>query len=105
TGPGSYSRIVALLVVTTNVKGLPFAWSVRVLGAYIRHFYIFQPYRHGPDKLFHPVISQSHVPLFEIDYNMHKSNGTFFTDLDVSRAHMMHLFAPAVHALWNNATT
>lgn len=36
---------------------------------------------------------------------MHKSNATFFTDLDVSRAHMMHLFAPAMHGLWDNSRT
>ncbi|KAJ3541737.1 hypothetical protein NM208_g2597 [Fusarium decemcellulare] len=105
TGPGSFSRIIALLVVATNLKGLPFAWSVRVLGAYISHLYVFKSSTHGPHKLFHPVVSQSHVPLLEIDYNMHKSNGTFFTDLDVSRAHLMHLLAPAMRGLWNNAKT
>lgn len=35
------------------------------------------------------MISQSHSPLLEIDYNIHKSNSNYFSDLDVSRSHLM----------------
>jgi hypothetical protein len=39
----------------------------------------------------------SSSPLMEIDYNMHKSNSTFFSDLDVSRTHLLvALFKPAL---------
>lgn len=27
TGPGNYSRIIATLIVLSNLKSLPFAWS------------------------------------------------------------------------------
>jgi len=39
----------------------------------------------GPAALFLPFITTSHAPLYECDYNLHKSNSTYFSDLDVSR--------------------
>jgi hypothetical protein len=44
---------------------------------------------HGPSSLFQPCITQSRSPLLECDYNFHKSNSTYFTDLDVSRSHLV----------------
>jgi len=39
----------------------------------------------------------SFSPLLEIDYNIHKSNSTFFSDLDVNRSHLVSaLFKPAL---------
>ncbi|KAK2799249.1 hypothetical protein FQN51_007080 [Onygenales sp. PD_10] len=35
--------------------------------------------------LFTPVSVTSHTSLFETDYNLHKSNSTYFSDLDISR--------------------
>jgi hypothetical protein len=59
-----------------------------------------------PDKLFEPVKTSSHVTLLEVDYNIHKSNSTYFADLDVSRTHLVgHLLARGCHALASNATT
>ncbi|OTA98506.1 hypothetical protein M426DRAFT_325920 [Hypoxylon sp. CI-4A] len=106
TGPGRTSRIVALVVVIVNWKSLPFAWTARVLGAMISHFGFRRFHSHTPDKLFHPVITPSHVSILEVDYNIHKSNSTYFADLDVSRSHLVsHLFARGCAALANNATT
>ncbi|RFU80502.1 thioesterase-like superfamily domain-containing [Trichoderma arundinaceum] len=46
--------------------------------------------------LFQPVLISTYVPLLEIDMNLHKSNSTFFTDLDVSRIKLMgRIIAPA----------
>lgn len=43
-----------------------------------------------PRALFLPLITKaSWTPLLEIDYNLHKSNSTYFADLDVSRAQLM----------------
>jgi len=39
--------------------------------------------------IFQPLITRSHAPLLEIDYNMHKSNATYYSDLDVSRTHLL----------------
>lgn len=36
--------------------------------------------------LFAPIITTSHNSLGDCDYNLHKSNSTYFSDLDVSRA-------------------
>ncbi|KAK2813437.1 hypothetical protein FQN50_000753 [Emmonsiellopsis sp. PD_5] len=40
---------------------------------------------HHNHPLFTPVSVTSHTSLFETDYNMHKSNSTYFSDLDISR--------------------
>ncbi|KAI0009943.1 capsule polysaccharide biosynthesis protein [Xylariaceae sp. FL0662B] len=106
TGPGRTSRIVALVVVLINWKSLPLAWTVRVWGAMISHIFIRRLHTHTPDKLFHPAISESRVSLLEVDYNLHKSNSTYFADLDVSRSHLVsHLLARAFHVAANNAET
>ncbi|KAI1370477.1 capsule polysaccharide biosynthesis protein [Hypoxylon crocopeplum] len=106
TGPGRTSRVIALVVVLVNWKSLPFAWTFRVLGAMVSHFALRRYHTHAPDKLFHPVITPSHVSLLEVDYNIHKSNSTYFADLDVSRTHLVsHLFARGCNAIANNATT
>jgi acyl-CoA thioesterase FadM len=42
-----------------------------------------------PQLLFQPIITSSRAPLMEIDYNMHKSNSTYFSDLDISRVHLI----------------
>ncbi|KAI1764089.1 capsule polysaccharide biosynthesis protein [Hypoxylon sp. FL1150] len=106
TGPGRTSRIVALVVVVVNWKSLPFAWTFRVFHAMISHFTFRRLHAHTPDKLFHPVITPSHVSLLEVDYNIHKSNSTYFADLDVSRSHLVtHLFARGCQAIADNAKT
>jgi hypothetical protein len=35
------------------------------------------------------MITKSHCPLWEIDYNIHKNNGTYFSDADVARTHLV----------------
>ncbi|KAI5852042.1 capsule polysaccharide biosynthesis protein [Durotheca rogersii] len=106
TGPGRTSRIVALVVILVNWKSFPLTWTFRVWSAMISHF-AFRSYNtHTPDKLFHPVITTSHVTLLEVDYNVHKSNSTYFADLDVGRTHLVcHLLARGSRAVANNATT
>ncbi|TLD07997.1 hypothetical protein PspLS_12153 [Pyricularia sp. CBS 133598] len=91
TGPGCISRILLAVIVAANGKSLLFVWTARVVGSVLRHSLVPR----GPlpmGALFHYSISQSHAPLLEIDYNMHKSNSTYFADLDVARTHLvMHL--------------
>ena len=43
----------------------------------------------GPRALFQPIIISTHTPLLECDINAHKSNSTFFSDLDISRTHLL----------------
>ncbi|TLD28639.1 hypothetical protein PspLS_04079 [Pyricularia sp. CBS 133598] len=93
TGPGRTSRILLLVFVAANRKNMLFVWTARVWGAVFRH--VLAPRDPLPmGALFHYTISQSHAPLLETDYNMHKSNSTYFTDLDIARTHLvMHLLA------------
>lgn len=58
------------------------------------HLPQFGTYKHsstsnGPSALFQPVITTTRSPLWECDYNFHKSNSTYFSDLDVSRSNIM----------------
>ncbi|KAJ8066911.1 hypothetical protein OCU04_004296 [Sclerotinia nivalis] len=108
TGPGCYSRIAATVVILANLKGLPGVWHFRVWNAILKHL-IFTipniPSNIGPASLFLPVITTSHAPLWECDYNLHKSNSTYFSDLDVTRSHIICcLLEPGIHALQKNTS-
>lgn len=60
-----------------------------------RHFVFRRPQltvkhaEHGGEALFAPVVTSSYTPLLDIDYNLHKSNSTFFNDLDDNRTELM----------------
>jgi hypothetical protein len=57
----------------------------------------------APSTIFLPVITTSHSPLMECDYNLHKSNSTYFSDLDVTRSHLVCvLLQPAIDKLQHN---
>ncbi|RYP40458.1 hypothetical protein DL767_001694 [Monosporascus sp. MG133] len=106
TGSGKYSRIAILTLLLWNWKSLPLAWTIRVWNAMIIHLYLRKSHSHTPDKLFHPVISKSRVTLLEVDYNIHKSNSTYFADLDVSRSHLVsHLLSRGLRITADNVNT
>ncbi|KAF6804962.1 capsule polysaccharide biosynthesis protein [Colletotrichum sojae] len=106
TGPGRVSRILMLLFAVLNMKNLPFVWTYRIWHAIFYHLFIRASPRLGPRSLFRPMITQSHAPITEIDYNVHKSNSTYFADLDVSRTHLCtYLLRPGFRKLAHNATT
>ena len=47
--------------------------------------------------IFVPCMVTSRTPLLETDYNLHKSNSTYFTDLDISRTALVtRLYSPGV---------
>lgn len=59
-----------------------------------------------PSMLFHHAITTTHASLPECDYNLHKSNSTYFSDLDVSRSQLVtHLLRPGLAAVADNART
>lgn len=124
TGPGRLTRILLLLSILLNWKSLPFAWTVsltfpsastnryllsaqyRVFNGFINHLIRRKPVKLGPRALFAPIITRTHASLLEIDYNVHKSNSTFFADCDVARAHSVcYLLRPTVDNANNNAVT
>src|ERR1700753_791829 len=60
----------------------------RLFKALIYHLF-FQPTPIETVTLFKTIINPSHTPITEGDYNFHKSNSTYFTDLDIARTHLI----------------
>ncbi|PSN67877.1 hypothetical protein BS50DRAFT_587113 [Corynespora cassiicola Philippines] len=85
--PGGVWRLIAILFALTNLKMLPFVWHLRFFRAFLYHLYL-QPTPIPPRALFQPVITSTRTPILEMDYNLHKSNSTYFADMDISRTHL-----------------
>ncbi|WPH04139.1 4HBT like protein [Acrodontium crateriforme] len=88
-GQGAFGKIwklAALALALVNLKNIPGFWHLRVLRGIIYQIY-FQPTVQLPKHLFAPMITSSYNTLYDCDYNIHKSNSTYFADLDVARAH------------------
>ncbi|KAH9832743.1 Thioesterase-like superfamily [Teratosphaeria destructans] len=79
-------RIAALILAVTNLKNIPLVWHYRVLRGIVYQLYL-QPTPMQPKHLFAPMVTSSRNTLYDTDYNLHKSNSTYFADLDVARAH------------------
>jgi hypothetical protein len=106
-GPGRTSRILLTLFILGNLKNMPFAWTIRVFHSFLYHIgFGRKPPVLPPRALFHYSITQTHTSLLETDYNMHKSNSTYFSDLDVSRSHLVtHLVGATMPRFSDNAST
>ncbi|KZL85733.1 capsule polysaccharide biosynthesis protein [Colletotrichum incanum] len=79
-----------------NFKRFPLVWHLRVFRN------IWWPrrghFQRKPGAVFRPVVTPSRVALLEMDYNLHKSNSTYFSDLDVARTDLLAaLRAEAIH--------
>jgi hypothetical protein len=85
--PGGVWRIAAILLALANLKNLPFVWHLRFIRAFLYQLYL-QPTPIPPHALFQPIITSTRTTLLETDYNMHKSNSTYFSDMDISRTHL-----------------
>ncbi|KAL5121448.1 hypothetical protein ACEQ8H_000520 [Pleosporales sp. CAS-2024a] len=85
--PGGLWRIAAILLALANLKNLPFVWHLRFIHALVYHIYL-QPTPIPPHALFQPLITSTRTPMLETDYNLHKSNSTYFSDMDISRSHL-----------------
>ncbi|KAL3447439.1 hypothetical protein BJX65DRAFT_308168 [Aspergillus insuetus] len=103
-------KAAAILLLFFNLKCLPFVWHYRIFSPIIRaacrknrrRYHATQPLNGHADDItkptpsdgttptvFLPFITTTHAPLLECDYNLHKSNSTYFTDLDASRSHLL----------------
>ncbi|KAJ6089128.1 hypothetical protein N7499_003975 [Penicillium canescens] len=85
------------LILGLNLKNLPFMWHFRFFGALAMGFLTRGRSNNAPNQhhIFLPAVVRSRSPATETDFNFHKSNSTYTTDLDVSRAHLSGLlFAP-----------
>ncbi|GAB1744475.1 hypothetical protein NU219Hw_g1749t1 [Hortaea werneckii] len=83
-------KLAALAFALANFKNLPGIWHLRVFRGIIYQIY-FQPTQQPPKHLFAPIITSSRNTPWDTDYNLHKSNSTYFADLDIGRAHAMGL--------------
>ncbi|RKF77869.1 4-hydroxybenzoyl-CoA thioesterase [Golovinomyces cichoracearum] len=106
SGPGSYSRILVVVLLIVNLKNFPLIWHLRVWSAILKHCLFDKPkvpQEIAPSTLFLPVITTSRSPLMECDYNFHKSNSTYFSDLDVARSHIIcALLEPGIYRIRHN---
>ncbi|PFH62193.1 hypothetical protein XA68_14734 [Ophiocordyceps unilateralis] len=89
TGPGRTSRMLLLLFVVSSWKSMPLVWTYRIFYTIVYHNALRKSPPFTPRHLFKPMINESRATLLEIDYNLHKSNSTFFSDLDCSRTHLV----------------
>ncbi|QDS77008.1 hypothetical protein FKW77_006190 [Venturia effusa] len=88
TSPGGIWRLLAITLAILNLKNLPLIWHIRLFRGLIYHLFL-QPTPLPPRALFTPLITPTHTPLLETDYNFHKSNSTYFADLDIARTHLV----------------
>lgn len=81
---GSRSAFQYILRRTSN--------QMRLINGVLKQIFISPPRltsTTGPSSLFLPMKIGSRVPLLDCDYNLHKSNSTYFTDFDVARLHLL----------------
>ncbi|KAG9238184.1 hypothetical protein BJ875DRAFT_480639 [Amylocarpus encephaloides] len=82
-----------------NLKSLPLFWHVRIFSAFFQQsktsslhdssdILDLSQNLHTP-LIFRPLITSTRCSILELDYVLHKSNSTYFTDLDVSRVHLL----------------
>lgn len=75
---------------TTYTKNLNNPTQIRILYSLLTHILARRPPTPlSAPTLFHPIITRSRCSLLELDYNIHKSNSTYFSDLDVARMHLV----------------
>ncbi|EAW13615.1 uncharacterized protein ACLA_043340 [Aspergillus clavatus NRRL 1] len=89
----SFWRTVAIGFALLNIKNLPFVWHLRVYRYFFQYGYLITPAVEQPARpssdLVKPRSIFTHAPILELDLNVHKSNSTYFSDLDVSRTALM----------------
>jgi hypothetical protein len=53
-----------------------------------------------PFHVFQPIITTSTAQLMEIDFNLHKTNSSYFSDVDIARSHLVcTLFSKAIEKM------
>ncbi|KAI9932646.1 hypothetical protein MW887_008895 [Aspergillus wentii] len=91
---------IGVLFLLGNLKALPGAWHIRVIKGILTQLHLTPcPSKSTPHITISNVSKRPYlfaylktttttIPL-ECDYNLHKSNSTFFTDLDVHRTQLL----------------
>ncbi|KAF8426541.1 hypothetical protein EV426DRAFT_530250 [Tirmania nivea] len=82
-------RLLGFLFVLVNIKSLPLMWHGRFYFALYHHLFRNRTSHPTPAHLFAPISTLSRPSLYECDVNLHKSNSTYFSDLDINRTHLV----------------
>ena len=78
-----------------NIKNIPLMWHARLISAVLYHSRFKQSGSMSPDceggvpAIFCSIATKSRSPLYECYLNIHKSDSTYFSDLDISRFHLL----------------
>ncbi|KAL9068024.1 MAG: hypothetical protein Q9161_006469 [Pseudevernia consocians] len=91
-GEAGVWKFLALIFALLNLKSLPFVWHIRLLKGLFIHLRTSRlrlATTPGPSTLFQPLITSSRSGSLECDYNLHKSNSTYFSDFDVGRLELI----------------
>ncbi|KAM5454723.1 hypothetical protein MaudCBS49596_002020 [Microsporum audouinii] len=99
---------LALLYILLNLKSAPFSWHVRLFYHLLSRINIKKHIYPNPKSkedtkpghvhpIFVPSSITSRTTLWETDYNIHKSNSTYFSDLDIARTTLVtDLYSPGL---------
>lgn len=84
------AKVALVLLVLANFKNFPLVYHLRILNG-IRFVLRSQrpKVKLSPEHLFLPLITSSRATLMETDVFGHKSNSTYFSDLDIARTHFV----------------
>ena len=90
-----------VLFLLLNVKVLPGAWHVRVLHGIRTQTNAPTTRKASPSSkegrpLFEYLVTETRAAPLECDYNGHKSNSTYFSDLDINRTQLLARLFQAV---------
>ncbi|PVH75903.1 hypothetical protein DL98DRAFT_643275 [Cadophora sp. DSE1049] len=83
-------RALLVLLLLGNLKNIPLIWHMRIVNAF--RFCLRTQRPKVPvtsAQLFQPLITTSHAPIMEIDFNLHKTNSSYFSDIDIARTHLV----------------
>lgn len=89
TTPRGILGLLGALLLLLNVKSLPLVWHFRFYSALYHHLFKHRTSYPTPSHLFAPISTISRPTLRECDVNMHKSNSSYFSDLDINRSHLI----------------
>lgn len=99
-------KILLLVLVAANLKNFPLVYHLRILNG-IR--FVLRSQRPSvtlmPEHLFQPLITSSKATLLETDVFGHKSNSTYFSDVDIARTHFVTtVFGEAIESFRGSTT-
>ncbi|KAB8292519.1 hypothetical protein EYC80_008229 [Monilinia laxa] len=94
-------KLLFIILAIGNLKSLPLMWHLRLVNSFRFCLRSQRPkVKPGPKQIFQPIITESHAPLMEIDINFHKTNSSYFSDVDVGRTHLFcTLFSEGIEKL------